>query len=250
MISVVVNTYNAEQYLSECLEAVKDFDEIVVCDMESTDRTVEIARQYGCKIVVFPKGDITIVEPARQFAIDSATNPWVLVVDADEIITPELRHYLYEQIKKDDCPQGLYIFRQDKVFGMYSVDWAKDWQLRFLKREKTVWPKYIHAIPEVDGRVEYCPKKYKMLHLADSTTTQWVRKMNDYTDNEVEKKKERNFGMLSLFFRPLWRFLVIYFLRGGFKNGKRGVLQAIQWAIYQQVLVSKIIEKKLREIDE
>ena len=57
MISVVINTYNAERYLAECLEAVKDFDEIVVCDMESNDRTVEIAQRYGCKIVIYPKGD-------------------------------------------------------------------------------------------------------------------------------------------------------------------------------------------------
>lgn len=250
MISVVINTYNAEQHLSDCLEAVKDFDEIVVCDMESTDHTVEIAKQYGCKIVIFPKGDITIVEPARQHAIDSATNPWVLVVDADEIITAELRHYLYEQIKKDDCPDGLYIFRHDKVFGMYSKDWDKDWQLRFFRRDKAIWPKYIHAVPEIDGRVEYCPKDYKMLHLADFTTTQWIKKMNGYTDNEVEKKKDRNFGLASLFLRPIWKFMFLYFFKGGFKNGKRGVLQAVQWAIYQQVLVSKIIEKKLRERNE
>ena len=55
MISVVINTYNAEEHLAECLEAVKDFDEIVVCDMESTDHTVEIAKRYGCKVVSFPK---------------------------------------------------------------------------------------------------------------------------------------------------------------------------------------------------
>ena len=90
-ISVVINTYNAEQHLAKVLDAVKDFDEIVICDMESTDSTLDIARQYGCKIVTFEKKDYTIVEPARNFAIQSATYPWVLVVDADEIVTPELR---------------------------------------------------------------------------------------------------------------------------------------------------------------
>ena len=71
-ISVVINTYNAEQHLSRVLGAVKDFDEIVICDMESTDSTLDIARQYGCKIVTFEKKDYTIVEPARNFAIQSA----------------------------------------------------------------------------------------------------------------------------------------------------------------------------------
>lgn len=59
-ISIVINTYNAEQYLARVLETVKDFDEIVVCDMESTDNTLKIAEQYGCKIVVFPKRNYNI----------------------------------------------------------------------------------------------------------------------------------------------------------------------------------------------
>ena len=88
-ISVVINTYNAEQHLEKVLESVKEFDEIVVCDMESTDHTLDIARKYDCKIVTFPKADHKSAEPARTFAIQSASNKWVLVVDADEIITPE-----------------------------------------------------------------------------------------------------------------------------------------------------------------
>ena len=93
-ISVVINTYNAEQHLSKVLEAVKDFDEIVVCDMESTDNTVKIAKDFGCRIVIFPKANHTCCEPARQFAIQSASYQWVLVVDADEIVTPELRCWI------------------------------------------------------------------------------------------------------------------------------------------------------------
>ena len=74
-ISAVVNTYNAEKYLDEVLAALAGFDEIVVCDMESSDRTLAIARAHGCRIVTFPKGNITIVEPARDFAIQSSTPP-------------------------------------------------------------------------------------------------------------------------------------------------------------------------------
>ena len=100
-ISVVINTYNAALYLNEVLDSVKDFDEIVVCDMESTDDTVRIAKEKGCKVVNFAKGDISICEPARNFAIQSAKYDWVLVVDADEIVTPALRSYLYERLEKE-----------------------------------------------------------------------------------------------------------------------------------------------------
>lgn len=86
-----------------------------------------------------------------------------------------------------------------------------------------------------------------MLHLADETTVQLIAKMNQYTDSEVEKKADRGLGVVALFTRPLFRFVVSFFFRGGFRNGKRGLLWAVQGVIYQLVLVSKIIEKKLRE---
>ena len=76
-ISVVINTYNASLHLAEVLETVKDFDEVVICDMESTDNTLDIARKYGCKIVIFPRGNYQICEPARQTAIDAASCKWV-----------------------------------------------------------------------------------------------------------------------------------------------------------------------------
>jgi glycosyltransferase involved in cell wall biosynthesis len=88
---VVINTRNAEQHLQQVLEAVKGFDEVLVCDMESEDATLDIARRNGCRIVTFPKADHKSAEPARTFAISQARYPWVLVVDADEIVTPELR---------------------------------------------------------------------------------------------------------------------------------------------------------------
>ena len=146
-ISVVINTYNAEQHLSACLEAVKDFDEVVVCDMESTDRTVEIANEHGARVVTFPKGEHKSAEPARTFAIQSATNPWVLVVDSDEIIIPELRAYLYHRIQEPDCPAGLYIARRNRFMGRYKCGTGHDYQLRFFVREGTVWPPYVHTFP-------------------------------------------------------------------------------------------------------
>ena len=245
-ISIVINTYNAEQHLAEVLEAVKDFDEVVVCDMESTDHTVEIAQRYGCRVVTFPKGEHKSAEPARTFAIQSATSKWVLVVDADEIITPELKEYLYKRSGEPDCPAGLYIARLNKVFGQYSKDWSHDYQLRFFVREGTVWPPYVHTFPQVPGPTERAPIQYKMLHLADESMRQWVAKMNEYTDNEVDKKMERHYGIGALLWRPLWRFFCSFVLKGGFRNGRRGLLQSLQWAMYQQVLVSKIIEKELR----
>ena len=158
-ISVVINTYNAERHLEKVLQAAKKFDEIVVCDMESTDHTVEIAQQYGCKVVTFPKKDYVSAEPARNFAIQSASSYWVLVVDADEIITDDLRKYLYDRIKDENCPAGLYIPRKNYVMNKFIKQTYPDPQLRFFKREGSNWPPYVHTFPSVDGATEKIPSQ-------------------------------------------------------------------------------------------
>ena len=134
-ISVVINTYNAETFLQEVIDAVKGFDEVLICDMESTDRTLDIARQNGCRIVTFPKANHKSAEPARTFAIQSASSDWVLVVDADEIVTPELRDALYRKIQEPDGPQGLYIPRLNQFMGKTLTCAYPDYQLRFFIKE-------------------------------------------------------------------------------------------------------------------
>jgi len=248
-ISVVINTYNAELHLRKCLEAVKDFDEIVVCDMESTDNTVAIAREYGCKIVTFPKANHTCCEPARQFAVQSATNKWVLVVDADEIITPELREELINRISAPDCPAGFFIPRKNMFMGMYIRDFHYEYVLRFFIREGSEWPPYIHSLPKIQGRVEKLKAGNQacMLHLMDETMHEYMEKMNLYTDNEVEKKSDRHYGVWALLWRPAWRFFKKYFLDGSFRMGTRGLIRALLAAYYQFVLVAKIMEKRYRQ---
>lgn len=245
-ISVVINTYNAQQHLAKVLESVKDFDEVVVCDMESTDDTVKIAEGYGCRVVTFPKNGHTCCEPARTFAIQAARNPWVLVVDADEIVTPELREALYGVEKEGMSPvSGYYIPRQNMFMGMFVRDFHYDYQLRFLVREGTEWPPTIHSLPKVPGRVEKlkAPKEARLLHLMDETMHEYVAKMNVYTDNETEKKQ---YGVAALFWRPLWRFFKSYVMDGSFRMGIRGLIRSGMHAVYQFILVAKIIEKRYR----
>ena len=249
-ISVVINTYNAEQHLKEVLESVKDFDEVLVCDMESTDHTLEIARQYGCRIVTFPKKDYVSAEPARTFAIQSAAYPWVLVVDADELATPELREYLYRRIQATACPAGLFIPRLNQFMGQYTRSIAYDHQLRFFKRDGTEWPPYVHTFPSVKGSTERIPtseKNVRLIHLADETISDLVRKTNSYTDGELTKRPNLSYGIVALFWRPAWRFFRTYFLKLGLLDGKAGMIKAGMDALYQYVLVAKNIEKHQKD---
>lgn len=248
-ISVVINTYNAARHLEKVLTAAKDFDEIVVCDMESTDNTVKIAEQFGCKIVTFPKKDYVSAEPARNFAIQSASNPWVLVVDADEIITKELRDYLYSSIAETNCPAGLYIPRKNYVMNKFIKQTYPDSQLRFFKRDGADWPPYVHTFPKVDGRVDKIPPErmeLALVHISDTVYGQ-LYKLNQYTENEVVKRQGMKVSVIKMFAKCTMRFFKSYILKGGFRYGIRGLAYAVNDANYKFYTMLKIWEKQNQE---
>lgn len=247
-ISVVINTYNAERYLREVLESLKGFDEVVVCDMESTDRTLDIAREYGCKIVTFPKGEHKICEPARDFAIHSASNDWVLVVDADELVPDALREYLYERIN-NGFEGALAVPRKNKFIGL-PAHGTPDYQLRFFRQSRATWPAVIHARPETEKPVENIPTKderYYLVHLDDATLSRRYDKMNRYSDYEVPKRAHRHFGAMQLLFRPIWFFFRNLVIGGAWKDGRRGILNAYAGMMYQLMLMSKVTEEEIRK---
>ena len=245
-ISAVVNTYNAEKTLRRSLDTLKNFDEIVVCDMESTDSTLAIAEEYGCKIVTFPKGNHKSAEPARTFAIQSASYEWVLVVDADELIPDALREYLYRCIESEKHPDGLYIPRRNFKMNEFMKSSYPDYQLRFFKKEGTIWPPYVHTFPKVEGIVEKIPAKrmdLAMIHLPCSMHD-WVEKRNMYTDNEVGKREGMHVSLFSLMFQPFWRFFKVYILKLGIFHGKIGYIQAKQESFNRFIMLCKILEKQ------
>ena len=244
-ISVVINTYNAEKYLRQVLDSARTFDEIVICDMESSDHTLEIAREYGCKIVTFEKKNYHSAEPARTFAIQSASSEWVLVVDADELIPEALRDYLYQEIQIPDCPSGIYIPRKNFFMGRFMRCHYPDHLLRFFRKEGTVWPPYVHTFPIVNGKLTKIPRKQMdkaFIHLANDSIHDILQKTNEYTENEIEKKKDKHFGIIAFFYRPFFRFFKAYILKSGIKDGKEGFIRACLEGYYQFIMLAKIIE--------
>ena len=244
-ISVVINTRNAAQHLEQVLRSVQGFDEVLICDMESTDETLDIARRHHCRIVTFPKGEHNSAEPARNFAIQSAACDWVLVVDADELVTPELRDYLYRRIREHDCPAGLYIPRLNRFMGHYTRSIARDHQLRFFRKEGTVWPPHVHTSPSVKGSTQRIPateKNVRLIHLADESISQLLQKTDRYTNDEILKHAGKRNTLAALLFRPAWRFFRFYVLKLGFLDGRTGIIQAGMAALYQFVEVAKAIE--------
>lgn len=245
-ITALVNTYNAEQHLQKVLDAVGDFDEVLVVDMESTDRTVEIARRAGARVVTFPRGQYTIVEPARQFSIDQATHPWVLVVDADEIVTPHLREWCYNHASRPDAEQGVMIPRRNFFMGREMRSLYPDPILRFFRRDGVKWPATIHAIPQVPGRVlriDPSHRELAFIHLANEGAGERIRKIERYSDREADRRATRRHPVTAMALKSPWLFVRRYLLKGGWHDGHEGLIYALLDAFNEVIINAKIIER-------
>lgn len=243
-ISAVINTYNAAAQLPRALGSLQKFDEIVVCDMESTDDTREIAGRYGARVVIFPKGDYNICEPARDFAIHSASYPWVLVVDADEAVPDTLREYLYDYIRRPGCAEALSVPFASMFMGRFTSTKAER-HVRFFRQDKAVWPPIIHSRVCIDGRTGKIPARrmWEIEHFDDPTLEQRIAKLNRYSDNEVEKRINRHYSTLSILIRPWLFFFKMLVLKGSIRDGRRGIIRAYMEMMYQVALLGKHLER-------
>ena len=217
--------------------------------MESSDNTIEIAKLFGCKIVIFPKGDYNICEPARNTAIQSASNDWVLIVDADETVTPQLVKYLYDRISEENCPEAIMIPRRNKLLDAFDESTYPDYQCRFVRKDKVDWPAFIHAKPIINGRTEKIPAKRKELALihAQESTSSYFLKICRYTDNDAIKRSGKHVTLAKLVFEPLFYFIKMYFLKGGIFHGIVGYVGAQRLCFYRFLLLCKIYERELKK---
>lgn len=239
-ISAVLNTFNAATHLEEVLRALQGFDEIVVCDMYSEDNTVQIAERFGARVINHER--CSICEPARNAAIQAASCPWVLIVDADEIVPDELRRYLYEQIKRPDAPAALRLPRKNYFMGRFMQCLYPDYIVRFARRDSIDWPSTIHAQPRIDGPIETIPKErtdLAFVHLADNRISSRLQKTDLYTSQEVARRGARKYGYAAYVVKPFFRFFHTYVQKGGFRDGIPGLIWAILNAFYKFITLAK-----------
>ena len=243
-ISVVIHTFNSAKTLEQTLVSVKDFDEIIVCDMYSEDDTLSIAKKYNCMIIKYER--CGIVEPARNMAIQSACHEWVLIVDSDEVVSNDLRHLLYAITDQTNPADAYGIPRKNFFMGRFMHAGYPDYQIRFLKKSKVFWPPFIHSHPQIDGRIEKISSDYiyALTHLDDPTIASALSKINVYTEKEVNKRQKERAGILELIFKSFFRFFKYYILKGGFRDGKAGFVYACLNAIYKYMTIVKIWEKE------
>lgn len=245
-ISVVINTFNSSRTLANCLESVKMFDEIVICDMYSTDNTLAIAQRFNCKIVMHEQTGY--VEPARNFAISQAKNEWVLVLDSDETISAALVDLIlnYNPVNNKDT-DAYMLPRRNYFMDKFMHCMYPDYQLRFFRKSCIDWPQAIHSIPKVNGSLVKYPSKLDVYidhKMGEETVNSFIRKMNHYTNLEVSRRYAKNYSGISLFWNCSYRFFRMYILKGAYKDGKAGLIYALLNTFYKFTTIAKVIESK------
>lgn len=246
-ISVVLVTHNSEANLDSVLNSAKDFDELVVVDINSTDHSCEIAQKYDATIYPYtPTEDIDSIAEGRYYGCQKAKNEWVLLLRDYELIPRALTEYLknYPEQNPDVC--GLFIPKKKYVMHRYIKSAYPDYGLRFINKKVSEISPYDGAQPDVKGLVKSIPaarEDLALVMLSQPLEVAW-RKQNNYSKYEALRKDNRNVSLLSLWFKPLFTFLRSYILSGLIAYGREGYILSMRKAIYTFMVLSKIHESK------
>ena len=254
-LSVVIHTYNSEKYLEKCLESVKSADEIIICDMYSNDKTIEIAQKYGCKIIYHK--NVGYADPARNWAMNQAANDWIFVLDSDEIAPKPLMNFLNEWSESPELQKqykGMYIPRKNIQIGQFLRAWYPNTIIRLFKKGYFDWPAEVHCSPIIlgsGGIYSIDPKNDEMaiIHYNHQTIESFISRMNIYTTLEIEKYKQRGtkFTLWFLLLRPIGEFIKRYILKKGYKDGILGFMFAVFIGIYKFFAIAKLWEMEYKE---
>ena len=245
-ISVTVITKNEAAIIRTCLESVAWADEIIVVDSGSTDGTVEICREYTDKVILT---DWPGFGPQKNRALDMATKDWVLSLDADECVTPELREEMQAVMADPGGKAAFAMPRRSSYCGkpMRHSGWWPDYVTRLFRRGRARFSDdLVHERLIVDGPVGRL--REPLLHEAFSDLEEVLDTMNRYSTagaRMMRDRKERA-GLSTALLHGFWSFLSTYVLRAGFLDGREGLMLAISNAegTYYKYLKLMLLEKK------
>jgi glycosyltransferase involved in cell wall biosynthesis len=223
-LTALIPCRNEEHNIRECLESVKFADEILVVDSFSTDATLEIARRYTDRIV---QHEYVNSAAQKNWAIPQASHPWVLIVDADERVTRGLRDEIARILAADGPLDGYWLQRRNVFLGreIRHSGWQGDRVLRLFRRNRGRYEdKHVHASLLLDGRAGACSNP--LLHYSYRSLEDELVKIRRYGQwgaaDALQAGKQPT--ARRLFWSPIFTFLYNYIVRGGFLDGRHGLV--------------------------
>lgn len=283
-LSVIIPVKNEELNLSACLASVSFADEIWVVDSGSTDGTGAIARQAGAEVVQFAYAGGFPRKKNWALANLPFKNEWILLIDADERVTPELEAEIRAVLATERGVDGYYINRKLIFLGRWirHCGWYPSWNLRLFRHRLGRYERLetdavenagdveVHEHVVLDGRTEYL--RHDLLHEDFKSVYHFIERHNRYSNWEAKVYHNFAHGIegrarigASLFgsplerkrfikrlwarlpFRPLLRFIWMYVIKAGFLDGRPGLIFCTLMTMHEAVISAKIYEEERRQ---
>lgn len=241
-ISVLIGTYNSARYLRKVIEYVKDYDEVLVYDKGSNDDSVEIAKEAGCRVIHTESGS-DLGFQSHNHAIQAAKNDWILFLRPNELAPRELKNYLDSFIENAKDIHGLFIPRRNFLMNKEDTNNYPDFQLRFFHRHGTVWNDDDGELPSVCGRLGRIPafkKKYAIIRIPETINDEIGHLDETFRENQIEPKK---ISLPKILTTTIGTFIKEYILKGKFKYGTIGYIDAVNATMKGYFILAKSHEK-------
>jgi len=245
-LTAIVTCFNEETMIGDCLASIRFADEIIVVDSFSTDRTLEIARPIATRVLQHE-----YVNPAAQknWIIPQAAHAWVLILDADERVSPELRDEIGHILEKPEY-DGYWIRRRNFFWGreIRHGTWKTDKVLRLFKRDKGRYQdKEVHEEIEMASPIGWCEER--LVHYSYRSLDDYLRKATRYSTwgaNDARRRGSRA-SAWRIFGHSLGHFLKSYLLKQGFRDGVPGLVIAFMEAYHGFFKYAKLYELQHRQ---
>ena len=247
MVSACVMTFNNDDQIEDCLKNITWADETIVVDSFSTDKTVDICRKYTDRVY---QRKWPGFKDQSNYTMSLARYEWILFMDADERITPELYNEIQIHLKNNSANWcGFYFPRRIFYLGKWinHGDWYPAYDLRLYKKNKGCWEKEPHAKIKLDGKAKYL--KNDMLHFSYRNLSHQLKTIDTYTDMSASEMERSGVGFitLQLIFRPFIRFIKGYFFKRGFMDGVPGFIAAVTTSFYVFMKYAKLKELRTKK---
>ncbi|MGE3538420.1 MAG: glycosyltransferase family 2 protein [Candidatus Tectimicrobiota bacterium] len=243
-LTVCIITYNEAENLPRCLASVAFADEVVVVDSQSTDRTVDIARQAGCRVI--SQAFLGYVAQ-KNLALRHATHEWVLCLDADEWLVADAAGRIRTALASRTPDIAGYTLKRHTFYLGDWVNhggWWPEYKLRLFDRQRGQWQGHdLHEGVRVTGRV--VSLDVELGHQSYRDLSHHMSKLNTYTSimaRSLGTRPVARVGFAHLVLRPVLRFCRMFLLRGGWKEGRRGFIIASMGAFYVFAKYAKLWE--------
>lgn len=239
MISAVVLTKNAQETLDKCLSSLNWCDEIVIIDDNSTDKTVRIAQKHKAKIYQHDLKENFAQQ--RNFGLNKAQEDWILFVDADELVSDQLKKEIQKVLNKPN-KSGYEVRRQD-FFWDKKLNYGETAQvklLRLAKKSSGKWQGKVHETWVVKGGVGLLDER--LIHQRQLTVSQFLTRINRYSSiraKELYDKKIKS-NWLAIMVYPSGKFLYNYILKLGFLDGGPGFVIAFMMSVHSFLVRAKL----------